>query len=843
MASIGDLVARLNMNVAPFISGAKSARGTLSDLQTRVVDFASKTTGVDIGQMFDRFVAKARQARGALSDLQTRVVDWTSKTTGVDLGKVFDKFNAKAKVARGTLSDLGGRVVSFASRMTGVDLGKGWSGFIAGAKNSRGVLFELQSRLIDFGSKTSGLNLGRLVSDVMKLGSSIPMLGKVAIAIGLIAGASYLAVKAVSPMVAQYASFDDTMRQVGAVTHATKLEFTALTNTALRLGAETSFTAKEAADGMRYLGMAGFTTKQILQGIPGVMNLARAGAVDMGVAADVATNIGSAFGHTADEIGYVGDVMTVAFTGSNTDVRMMADTMKYAGSVARTAGQSLESVSVAAGVLANNGIQGTLAGTDLKNLMVDLARNETIFGVATADANGEMRDMLDVMKDIGAVTANWSEQEKTSKFFEVFGERSSKSAMQLAFNGAMIDQLRGKMSNFHGEASRIAQQMDEGIGGTGRRISSAWEGVVLTIGGIVSRIAKPFGELLAWGLGALNKLIQWIDTARGYVTTLGGLLGEVPDYSNQAAEAVLDMKDEAVQAAKQPLFDADAMMPEEIESPFKNVLDDIEKLRREMWMLEGTATEASLKVRDMETAGVDGQTIAEYEHLRKNVERLNEEKKKQAEIDSGERQLYDEIGRLSGQIAVFEGRMSETTVKATELLAQGIPAEAVRQFEEMQARYDAAKEKFDRDEEEAREKKKRENQEADERKRYLEQAPKDIFERTRTPFEKLQAELAKVNELHDLKLIDDDTYARFLKQQQEEIAGKTKDDGEPKSKQPAAVMASTTAGYSAIVEAIANRGGKRPTAGEAMILTEQKAANQYLKAMADKKGIELNEVG
>ncbi|MFM2536150.1 phage tail tape measure protein, partial [Escherichia coli] len=111
-------------------------------------------------------------------------------------------------------------------------------------------------------------------------------------------------------------------------------QFKALREQALKLGSETQFTAGDAASGQAFLAMAGFTPQTIQAALPGVLSMATAGSMDLGETADIGSNILTQFGLSADQMDRVGDTLTAAFTRTNTDLRALGETMKYAGPVA-----------------------------------------------------------------------------------------------------------------------------------------------------------------------------------------------------------------------------------------------------------------------------------------------------------------------------------------------------------------------------------------------------------------------------------------------------------------------------------------------------------------------------
>lgn len=128
-------------------------------------------------------------------------------------------------------------------------------------------------------------------------------------------------------------------------------QFKALREQALKLGSETQFTASDAASGQSFLAMAGFTPQAIQAALPGVLNMALAGGVELGETADIGSNILTQFNLTADQMDRVGDTLTAAFTRTNTDLRALGETMKYTGPVAAKLGISLEEAAVWQGCL------------------------------------------------------------------------------------------------------------------------------------------------------------------------------------------------------------------------------------------------------------------------------------------------------------------------------------------------------------------------------------------------------------------------------------------------------------------------------------------------------------
>ena len=191
-------------------------------------------------------------------------------------------------------------------------------------------------------------------------GSSLTTVGK-----GMVTAAT-LAAAPFAFAAKTFADFDDQMRMVKAVTGATEAEFKRLTEVAEKLGRETSFTAKQVADGMTAMGRMGFNSKEIENAIPAVLNLSRATGTELGEAAETAANNMRVFGIESGKMAEVADILTATANGSAQTLTDLAEGLKMAGPQAAAAKDNIVNVSGALGVLANMGIKGSLAGTALR---------------------------------------------------------------------------------------------------------------------------------------------------------------------------------------------------------------------------------------------------------------------------------------------------------------------------------------------------------------------------------------------------------------------------------------------------------------------------------------------
>ncbi|MBQ6372969.1 MAG: phage tail tape measure protein, partial [Clostridia bacterium] len=166
--------------------------------------------------------------------------------------------------------------------------------------------------------------------------------------------------------------FEAQMSKVGAISGATGADFDALTQKAIEMGSTTAFTSTEAGEALEYMAMAGWKTDQMLSGLQPIMDLAAASGESLGTTSDIVTDALTAFGLTAQDTGHFADVLAAASTNANTNVAMMGESFKYVAPLAGSLGYSVDDVAVALGIMANNGIKGSQAGTSLSRIIQNM---------------------------------------------------------------------------------------------------------------------------------------------------------------------------------------------------------------------------------------------------------------------------------------------------------------------------------------------------------------------------------------------------------------------------------------------------------------------------------------
>ncbi|HBQ0287885.1 TPA: phage tail tape measure protein [Klebsiella pneumoniae] len=321
------------------------------------------------------------------------------------------------------------------------------------------------------------------------------------------AAAGYTGGRFLAPAV----GFDEEMSRVQALTRLDKgdSQLAALRAQAKKLGAETAFTTRDAASGQAFLAMAGFTPQSIQAALPGVLNMALAGGMDLGESADIGSNILSQFRLDPKEMDRVSDVLTAAFTRTNTDLRGIGEAMTYAGVGAEKLGVSVEEAAALVGVLAAQGIRGSMAGTGLRASLSRLASpvgkaKDALkeLGVSVADSTGKMRPIESVLTDLFRTTKKYGNTDQLSFFKDIAGEEAANSLQTLvqAAGSGQLQKLLSELKKSQGEALKAAKVMADNLGGDLKNLDSAWEGfriqVEETTDGPLRKLTQNLSEVI-----------------------------------------------------------------------------------------------------------------------------------------------------------------------------------------------------------------------------------------------------------------------------------------------------------------------------------------------------------
>lgn len=319
------------------------------------------------------------------------------------------------------------------------------------------------------------------------------------------------------------ANFEQSMSTVRAVSSATEEQFRSLRDEAVRLGSTTRFSASEAAEGMKFLAQAGFTVDQVMASVGDTLLLAQAGALDLGSAADIASNVLTGFRLKAEEAGRVVDVLAFAANAGNTDVRQLGEAMKFVAPVAAGLGVSLEEATSAVTALSDAGLQGSLAGTGLRRVLAELespsAKTVEILnsiGVAASEVRVSQVGLTTALKRLADAGLD------TAGALEVFGDRGGPAFEVLSAAIPRVQDLTKALENAGGTAERIALIMDDNLKGALLNVESAYEGFILALG--EAGASNALGLVFATVSESLRVLAGNIDTVIALVEALAIVL-------------------------------------------------------------------------------------------------------------------------------------------------------------------------------------------------------------------------------------------------------------------------------------------------------------------------------
>ncbi|MCR5006941.1 MAG: phage tail tape measure protein, partial [Clostridiales bacterium] len=318
----------------------------------------------------------------------------------------------------------------------------------------------------------------------------------------------------------------------------------ALRQKALEMGSTTQFTASEAGEAMEYMAMAGWKTDQMLAAIGPLMNLAAAAGADLGTTSDIVTDAMTAFGYAATDtvtvvkdgvkmevnaVEHFADVLAAASSNSNTNVTMLGESFKFAAPLAGALGYSVDDVAIALGLMANNGIKSSMAGTSLSRIIQNMAKpsDQTAaameaLGVSLYNSKGEAKSLREIMGDfrgqakkngvdvskLAADVADLDEQyasgklteeQYTAKLEELTAGSGDflKNLTQLAGARGLpgllaimnatdedFEKLCGSIDNATGSASEMKRVMLDNAKGDITLFKSALEGLEITLWGL-----------------------------------------------------------------------------------------------------------------------------------------------------------------------------------------------------------------------------------------------------------------------------------------------------------------------------------------------------------------------
>lgn len=306
-------------------------------------------------------------------------------------------------------------------------------------------------------------------------------------------------------------SFEAGMSEVQAISGASGKDLEKLSAKAKQMGATTKFSATESATALKYMAMAGWKTNQMVSGLSGVMNLAAASGEDLGTVSDIVTDSMTAFGLKAKDSGHFADVLAKASSSSNTNVAMMGETFKYVAPLAGSMKYSIEDTATAVGLMANAGIKGSQAGTELRSILTrlvkppkDAAAALSALGVSTTKADGSMKPMRQTMAELREKFSGLTDSQKSQYAAAIAGQEAMSGLLAIVnASDSDFNKLQKAIDNSSGAAKKQADIMNNNLQGALYDLGSAAEAVGI---GIYEDIKTPLTKAVGVGTKQLRTL-------------------------------------------------------------------------------------------------------------------------------------------------------------------------------------------------------------------------------------------------------------------------------------------------------------------------------------------------
>lgn len=370
----------------------------------------------------------------------------------------------------------------------------------------------------------------------------------------IIAGfVSAAAITAAAKQATQYvievgSAFEASMSEVQAISGATSAELEKMSAKAKQLGSTSRFSATEVSQAFKYMSLAGWDVSQSISAVDGVIQLAAASGMDLAAASDMVTDYLSAFGMEASQATYMADMLAYAQSHSNTTAEQLGEAYKNCAANMNASGQDIETTTAMLEALANQGSKSSEAGTKVSAIMRDITakmdEGKIAIGdttVAVMDANGNFRDMTDIIKDVDTAAQGMGDAEKAAALASTFTSDSI-SGLNMILNEG-VDKITGyeeELRNSSGAAADMADTMQNNLQGKITAAGSALEGLGIAA---YDYISGPAGTVVDMATGMFKGLTDLISPAKSemeqYIDDINIALDTV-DASLKTAEKTMD---------------------------------------------------------------------------------------------------------------------------------------------------------------------------------------------------------------------------------------------------------------------------------------------------------------
>lgn len=356
-----------------------------------------------------------------------------------------------------------------------------------------------------------------------KISSWTKTIAKKTIAIGL-AGTMLVGGLGIKDTMKTYTDFEQGLSNVKAVTNATDTEMVKLKNTALDLGASTVWSASNVADAEQLLGQSGYSVNETITALPGLLSLASAGSLDLANATSIASSTLRGFNLDASQTTHVADALALTANATNSDVTDLGESLKYISPIAYSLGISMEDAVAATGLLSNQAITGSQAGTVLRQTMARLAsptkeaaKMMEQYGINAFDSQGNMKSLSKVVDNLNSSLGGLTSQKRMDVISTIFGTESMSGVAALMNQGGQsLSDLTSKLEQADGAAQKMADTKLDNLAGQMENLSGAVETMKIHLGEKLAPYAKEF---VSWLTDKMPSIENGIMNTVDYVST------------------------------------------------------------------------------------------------------------------------------------------------------------------------------------------------------------------------------------------------------------------------------------------------------------------------------------
>lgn len=363
------------------------------------------------------------------------------------------------------------------------------------------ILDKLKTGLRTVGGKTWNVTMKAVDLATAPIRGVLNLLKNPVFQVGAVLGVSI----SLKDTVDTYADFEATMSRVQALSNANASQMEQLTAKAKEMGAQTKFSGTESAEAFTYMAQAGWQVQDMVDGIGGIMSLAAADGLDLATTTDIVSNALTAFGMKAKDTAEFADVLAVASSATNTNVSDLGEAFKYIAPVAGAMGYSIQDASIALGLMSNNAVKGSMAGTSLKTALANMAAPTDNmaaamkkYGISLTDSEGNMKSLKGVMDNLRSSLGGLSETEQTAAASTIFGKEAM-AGMLAIINTSEEDykKLTEAINESEGAADKMADTMQDNL-----------KGSLEQLGGAIETVQLSWGERMKPYILALSEMLQ-----------------------------------------------------------------------------------------------------------------------------------------------------------------------------------------------------------------------------------------------------------------------------------------------------------------------------------------------